>query len=104
MLGEISHLILLFVFLWWVYVFLFSEVFTFAFGHRMSGYRNPEVTILSILGSVVMASNQPRLNFEHEQTEELAKFFVLMIIVIYVTRLCIVCQVTSIIIEQFRKS
>ena len=70
----------------------------------MAGYRNPEITILSILGSVVMVSNQPRLSFEHEQTEELIKFFALMILVIYVTRLCIVCQVTSLIIEQFRKS
>ena len=97
--SYISHLILLFCVLWWVYIFLFSEVFTYSFGHRLSGYRNSEITILSMLGSVVMVSNQPRLGFEHEQTEELVKFFALMVIVIYVTRLCIVCQVTSLIIE-----
>ena len=39
--NEIASLILLFSMLWWVYVWLFSEVFTHSFGYRMAGYRNP---------------------------------------------------------------
>ena len=103
-LNAIAYLILTFVLLWWAYIYFFANVFTYTWGHRMAGYRKHKFTILSVLGSVIMVSNEPRLSFEHEQTEEVVKFFILMIMVIYMTRLCIVCQVTSLIIEQFRKS
>lgn len=39
-------------------------------------------------------------NFE---TVELFCFFLFMLIVVYTTRLCLYCQVTALILEQFRK-
>ena len=70
-LNAIAYVILLFVLLWWAYIYFFANVFTYTWGYRMAGYRKQKFTILSILGSVVMVSNQPRLSFENEQTDDI---------------------------------
>ena len=56
-----------------------------------------------MLATMVLASNEERLNFENKETGEQVKFWFILSLTIYVLKLLIVCQVTAIIIEQYRK-
>ena len=56
-----------------------------------------------MLATMVLASNEDRLNFENKETGEQVKFLFILSLTIYVLKLLIVCQVTAIIIEQYRK-
>ena len=56
-----------------------------------------------MLATMVLASNEERLNFENKETGEQVKFLFILAMTIYVLKLLIVCQVTAIIIEQYRK-
>ena len=56
-----------------------------------------------MLATMVFASNEERLNFENKETGEQVKFLFILSMTIYVLKLLIVCQVTAIIIEQYRK-
>ena len=38
-LNEIASLIVVFVLLWWAYIALFADVFTYTWGFRQAGYR-----------------------------------------------------------------
>ena len=55
-----------------------------------------------MLATMVLASNEDRLNFENKETGEQVKFLFILSLTIYVLKLLIVCQVTAIIIEQYR--
>ena len=56
-----------------------------------------------MLATMVLASNEERLNFENKETGEQLKFLFILSLTIYVLKLLIVSQVTAIIIEQYRK-
>ncbi len=56
-----------------------------------------------MLATMVLASNEDRLNFENKETGEQFKFLFILSMTIYVLKLLIVSQVTAIIIEQYRK-
>ena len=56
-----------------------------------------------MLATMILASNEERLNFENKETGEQIKFLFILSMTIYVLKLLIVCQVTAIIIEQYRK-
>ncbi len=56
-----------------------------------------------MLATMVLASNEDRLNFENKETGEQVKFLFILSMTIYVLKLLIVSQVTAIIIEQYRK-
>ena len=57
----------------------------------------------TVLGQIIMSSNEPSILFYEKEAIEQFEFFFLIIIITYTLKMCIVCQVTSIILEQFRK-
>ena len=52
-----------------------------------------------MLATMVLASNEERLNFENKETGEQVKFLFILSMTIYVLKLLIISQVTAIIIE-----
>ena len=100
---NIGSLIVLFGCLWWAFAVMFAYVITNTWGYQLKGFRNLESAVLQMLATMVLASNEDRLNFENKETGEQVKFLFILSLTIYVLKLLIVCQVTAIIIEQYRK-
>ena len=103
MITNIGSLIVLFGCLWWAFAIMFAYVITNTWGYQLKGFRNLESAVLQMLATMVLASNEDRLNFENKETGEQVKFLFILSLTIYVLKLLIVCQVTAIIIEQYRK-
>jgi hypothetical protein len=51
-----------------------------------------------------MSSNEQSLPFYREESYDQFQFFFFILLIHYTLRLTIVCQVTSLVLEQFRKS
>lgn len=100
---NIGSLIVLFGLLWWAFAIMFAYVITNTWGYQLKGFRNLQSAVLQMLATMVLASNEDRLNFENKETGEQIKFLFILSLTIYVLKLLIVCQVTAIIIEQYRK-
>ena len=100
---EIGSLIMLFGVLWWGFAIMFAYVITNTWGYQLKGFRNLQSAVLQMLATMVFASNEERLDFENKETGEQYKFLFILSMTIYVLKLLIVCQVTAIIIEQYRK-
>ena len=94
---------MLFGLLWWAFAIMFAYVITNTWGYQLKGFRNLQSAVLQMLATMVLASNEDRLNFENKETGEQVKFLFILSLTIYVLKLLIVCQVTAIIIEQYRK-
>ena len=103
MLTNIGSLIILFGCLWWAFAVMFAYVITNTWGYQLKGFRNLQSAVLQMLATMVLASNEERLDFENKETGEQVKFLFILAMTIYVLKLLIVCQVTAIIIEQYRK-
>ena len=102
-LTNIGSLIILFGCLWWAFAVMFAYVITNTWGYQLKGFRNLQSAVLQMLATMVLASNEERLDFENKETGEQVKFLFILAMTIYVLKLLIVCQVTAIIIEQYRK-
>ena len=100
---NVASLILLFGCLWWAFAVMFAYVISNTWGYQLKGFRNLQSAVLQMLATMVLASNEDRLNFETKETGEQVKFLFILSMTIYVLKLLIVCQVTAIIIEQYRK-
>lgn len=100
---NVASLILLFGCLWWAFAVMFAYVISNTWGYQLKGFRNLQSAVLQMLATMVLASNEDRLNFENKETGEQFKFLFILSMTIYVLKLLIVCQVTAIIIEQYRK-
>lgn len=100
---NIGGLIILFGCLWWAFAIMFAYVITNTWGYQLKGFRNLQSAVLQMLATMVLASNEERLNFENKETGEQLKFLFILSMTIYVLKLLIVSQVTAIIIEQYRK-
>lgn len=100
---NIGNLIVLFGFLWWAFAVMFAYVITNTWGYQLKGFRNLQSAVLQMLATMILASNEDRLNFENKETGEQVKFLFILSLTIYVLKLLIVCQVTAIIVEQYRK-
>lgn len=88
---NLGMVIFYFIILWWIFVVLFSLVMMYSWGTEMMNLRNFNNAMGSVLGQIVMSSNQPQiLHYEKEAIDQ-AEFYILIIVITYTLKMCIVC-------------